>query len=80
MFILFLCFAVLGFFFPPLWILAAIFLAASLINDVTSMAKAGSKTTASLIELARTKECPHCRTRIDKRATTCPHCQKDQPT
>lgn len=25
------------------------------------------------------KECPHCRKRIDRRATACPHCQRDLP-
>lgn len=32
-----------------------------------------------ILALFGQKECPHCRKRIDRRATACPHCQRDMP-
>lgn len=62
--------ALLGIVFPPFWVGVILF---GLLAIVSSTGDALQE----IANFIAKKECPHCRSRIDRRATICPHCRSD---
>lgn len=73
-FIIALSLAVLGFFFPPLWLVAVIFFAASVLSSVGSTSKGIGEAIGSAIIASQFTECKTCYGKVNKKASICPHC------
>lgn len=69
-FIIALSLAVLGFFFPPLWLVAVIFFAGAVLSSMNSTAKG----IGDALEKSRKMKCRLCEKEIERSNKTCPHC------
>jgi hypothetical protein len=77
MFVLFTCSVIMGFFYPPLWLLSPVFLVAWAIADFTKSTNTYINAFATGFKKMKLRPCPHCRSEVDKQATVCPHCRRD---
>lgn len=72
--------AVLGLFFPPLWIVALIFLVASLLSSIDSTAKGIGGKLGDVINASQYTVCKTCYGKVNRKASICPHCNSQLVT
>lgn len=78
---------IIGLFLPVLWVVAIITAVLAIASAPSGVRADGKPRSGGLLGgvwdaaavSMTTRDCPHCRTKIDKRATVCPQCSRNVP-